>query len=547
MQIDPLDPNQTMATPEEVSPNDITAARALSAGLSVQETSQIDFYAERPSEVQVIEIIQRARTVTDLVTRKKPPNYNNPPAQLMLAFDQVLADLEMKLLQQYRFLQGTLIQIVKRVWLATLKFNFCAFISIYDTIYKVNMTQALIGKTEQGNILKTEPSAVIRPKFNNQLFRSLRALPQTEGAHLASIDTQLTRNVGFKGALDQELKKLIAQQVIDLIKGIPKIMPPEWIQDLARKPMPETKLTAFLPFLSHLKQQSLNSYAPLNPFCNQLHQQQIQGQQSLRFPFQYSGQPMQYPIQPIQFPVLPALNPFSPTMNPPQTQIREPQLPSNENIRDQQNSIQSSQQVEQAAIQTIERPQQKETVTRNTYILLDPKYLRICYNKLLEYHCYPTLQREINNLDRVKDQYLQHVREPMRYDLVRDPSVIKYKNSKWHSKLTTQKPFTFSDWREFWSDAVSSLEQIKIPHYLSKEYKSQSPDDKSRRHESVRIYEREKEYAIENGKRMKKMRLEKLLLEAEGRKKQNSSSNSSSSSIQQILEDWTGKGNTITL
>ncbi|KAA6389201.1 MAG: hypothetical protein EZS28_015269, partial [Streblomastix strix] len=56
------------------------------------------------------------------------------------------------------------------------------------------------------------------------------------------------------------------------------------------------------------------------------------------------------------------------------------------------------------------------------------------------------------------------------YDLIRDPSVIKYKNSKWHNKLATQKPFTFKDWKEFWSDAGFSLEQINIPHYLSKEY-----------------------------------------------------------------------------
>ncbi|KAA6358476.1 MAG: hypothetical protein EZS28_045997 [Streblomastix strix] len=31
------------------------------------------------------------------------------------------------------------------------------------------------------------------------------------------------------------------------------------------------------------------------------------------------------------------------------------------------------------------------------------------------------------------------------YDLVRDPRVIKYKNSKWHNKLAIQKPFTFRD------------------------------------------------------------------------------------------------------
>ncbi|KAA6377290.1 MAG: hypothetical protein EZS28_027183 [Streblomastix strix] len=100
-------------TPEEVPPNAITAALVLLAGLSGQETSQIDFYAEEPSEEQVVEARQRARAATDLVTRRKLPKHNNPPGQPMLAFDQVLADLETKLLQQYRQLQGTLTQIVK--------------------------------------------------------------------------------------------------------------------------------------------------------------------------------------------------------------------------------------------------------------------------------------------------------------------------------------------------------------------------------------------------------------------------------------------------
>ncbi|KAA6381340.1 MAG: hypothetical protein EZS28_023132 [Streblomastix strix] len=130
------------------------------------------------------------------------------------------------------------------------------------------------------------------------------------------------------------------------------------------------------------------------------------------------------------------------------------------------------------------------------------------------------------------------------YDLVRDPSVIKYKNSKWHSKLATQKPFTFRDWKEFRSYAGFSLEQINIPHYLSKEYKSQSPHDKSRRNESIIIYVWEKEYAIDNGKKMKRKRLEEQFLEAEAKKKQNSSSSScssSSSSSQEIQEDQTGK------
>ncbi|KAA6401292.1 MAG: hypothetical protein EZS28_003187 [Streblomastix strix] len=137
LEIDALDPYQTIATPEEVSPNEKTAARVLLAGLSGQEMSQIDFYAEEPSEEQVVEARQRARAATDLVTRRKPPKHNNPPAQPMLDFDQILAYLETKLMQQYRPLQGTLTQIVKRDWLATLKFNLCTFISLYDMIYKV--------------------------------------------------------------------------------------------------------------------------------------------------------------------------------------------------------------------------------------------------------------------------------------------------------------------------------------------------------------------------------------------------------------------------
>ncbi|KAA6373149.1 MAG: hypothetical protein EZS28_031324, partial [Streblomastix strix] len=245
LEIDPLDPDQTIATPEEIPPNAITAARVLLAGLSGQETSQIDFYAEEPSEEQVIEARQHARAATDLVTRRKPPKHNNLPAKLILAFDQVLADLEMKLLQQYRLLQGTLTQIVKRDWIATLKFNLCTYIIIYDMIYKVNMTRALMGTTEQGNLLKIQPSPVIRPGYNNQMLKSLRALPQTEGAHPASVDSQLTRIVGLTGELDQELKKLIVQQVIDMIRSKPEIMPSEWAQDLARKPTPKTQLTAF--------------------------------------------------------------------------------------------------------------------------------------------------------------------------------------------------------------------------------------------------------------------------------------------------------------
>ncbi|KAA6386427.1 MAG: hypothetical protein EZS28_018044, partial [Streblomastix strix] len=191
-----------IATPEEVPPNAITAALVLLAGLSGQETSQIDFQVEEPSEEQVVKARQRARAATDLVTHRKPPKHNNPPAQPMLAFDQVLAYLETKLLQQYRFLQGTLTQIVKRDWIATLKFNLCTFISINDSIYMGNMTRAPIDTTEQRNILKMQPSSIILPGYNNQMLMSLRVLPQTERAYHAFVDMLQTRIVVFTGELD---------------------------------------------------------------------------------------------------------------------------------------------------------------------------------------------------------------------------------------------------------------------------------------------------------------------------------------------------------
>ncbi|KAA6390354.1 MAG: hypothetical protein EZS28_014121 [Streblomastix strix] len=113
LEIDPLDPDQTIAAPEEVPPNAITAIRVLLAGHSGHETSRIDFEAEEPSEELVVEDRQHVIAATDLMTRRRPPKHNNPPAQPMLAFDQVIVDLETKLLQQYRLLQGTPTQIVK--------------------------------------------------------------------------------------------------------------------------------------------------------------------------------------------------------------------------------------------------------------------------------------------------------------------------------------------------------------------------------------------------------------------------------------------------
>ncbi|KAA6363558.1 MAG: hypothetical protein EZS28_040914, partial [Streblomastix strix] len=234
------------------------------------------------------------------------------------------------------------------------------------------MMRALMDTIEQGNLLKTQPSPVIRPAHNIQMLGSLRALPQTDGAHPASVDTLLKRIVGFTGELDQELKKMTAQQVIDMIRSKPEIMPPEWDQDLVRKPTPETQLTAFLPLLNQLQQQSLNPYAALNPFYNLPPQQQIQGQQPPLYPYQYSGQPMQHPIQRIQFPIIPPPNPFLPMVNPRQTQMSEPRLPSNQIVREQQSSIQPSQQMEQAAIQTVERPRQSTTSVRSVHNMLIP-------------------------------------------------------------------------------------------------------------------------------------------------------------------------------
>ncbi|KAA6382726.1 MAG: hypothetical protein EZS28_021751 [Streblomastix strix] len=169
LEIDPLDLDKTIAKPEEVSPNAITAAPALMVGFQDHETQQIDYCAEEPSEEQVIEAIQHISAATDLVTRWKPPKHNNLPAQRMLAFDQILADLEMKLLQKYRLPEGILKKIVRYDWIATQKFNLCTFISIIDTIYKGIMTRALMDSVKQGKLLKTQPSPVIRPGLNEHI------------------------------------------------------------------------------------------------------------------------------------------------------------------------------------------------------------------------------------------------------------------------------------------------------------------------------------------------------------------------------------------
>ncbi|KAA6384496.1 MAG: hypothetical protein EZS28_019976 [Streblomastix strix] len=121
------------------------------------------------------------------------------------------------------------------------------------------MTRALMDTTEQGNVLKTQPSSIKCLRYNNQMPRSLRAQTQSEGAHPASVDTMPTRIVGFTGELDQKLKKLTEHQVIDMIKSKPEIMPPEWAQDLAMEPKQDKQSTAFVPFLNKLQKQTVNA------------------------------------------------------------------------------------------------------------------------------------------------------------------------------------------------------------------------------------------------------------------------------------------------
>ncbi|KAA6381341.1 MAG: hypothetical protein EZS28_023133 [Streblomastix strix] len=89
------------------------------------------------------------------------------------------------------------------------------------------MTRAPKDTTEQGNLLKTQPSSVIHPGYNNQILRSLRSLPQTDGAHPALADTILTIIVDFTRKMYQVQKKITAKHVIDLIRNNLEIMPPE--------------------------------------------------------------------------------------------------------------------------------------------------------------------------------------------------------------------------------------------------------------------------------------------------------------------------------
>ncbi|KAA6314175.1 MAG: hypothetical protein EZS28_055630, partial [Streblomastix strix] len=148
----------------------------------------------------------------------------------------------------------------------------------------------------------------------------------------------------------------------------------------------------------------------------------------------------------------------------------------------------------QAAAQTVERPRQSTTSARNVQNLLIlpiPAYPQQQTPRipLLPYSTERNQQqrqsqRSISPLHKKADEseddefldaiipemtmphlppHMKDIETAQRawqyrgYDIIRDPNVIKYKNSKWHSKQATQKPFTFKDQREFWSDAGFSL------------------------------------------------------------------------------------------
>ncbi|KAA6390063.1 MAG: hypothetical protein EZS28_014412 [Streblomastix strix] len=426
IKIDLLDPDQTIMTPEEVPPNAIISARTLLLGLSGQETSQIDFYAEEPSEEQVVEARQRVRAATDLVTCRRPPKHNKPLAQQMLTFDH-----------------------------------------IYDMIYMIIMTRALIDTTEQGNQLKTQPSPVIR----------------------------------FTGELDQEMKKQIAQQVINLIRRKPKIRPPESALGSGQKI--DTRNTTYY-VLTTVESIATVKLEPL------LSTQSFLQPTPLTVDIKIITITNALPIYWIAK-AIPDL-----TNSAPKKLV----------VEKEKSSISST---PKTADESEEDDFQDEIITEIAMLYLPSHKIDV-----------ETAQQTLQN---------------RRFDLVRDNNVIKLKNSKLRSNLATQKFFTFSNWREFWSDAGFSLEQINISHYLLKEYKSQSPHDMSKRKESIKIYEKGKETAIEIGKGMKRSREDMANLDSGAKRKQrnrscsssnrSSSSCNSSSNSQQIQEDWTENGNTI--
>ncbi|KAA6365066.1 MAG: hypothetical protein EZS28_039409 [Streblomastix strix] len=178
--------------------------------------------------------------------------------------------------------------------------------------------------------------------------------------------------------------------------------------------------------------------------------------------------------------------------------------------------------MEQAAIQTVERPRQSATSARSVHNLLIPPIPAYPQQQtppipLLPYTTERNQQQrqsqrskslihksaDESEEDGFLDEMIHDITMPhllphktdietaqrtwkkRKYDLIKYPSVIKFKNQKLHCKLVSQKHFTFRDQVEFWSGADFSLRQIIISHFLQKEQKSQNPHYKSRRNEFV--------------------------------------------------------------
>ncbi|KAA6393264.1 MAG: hypothetical protein EZS28_011210 [Streblomastix strix] len=231
------------------------------------------------------------------------------------------------------------------------------------------MTQAQMDTIEQGNLLKTQPSPEKRPGNNNQLLRSLQSLLQIEGEHPATVDKLFMSIVGFTGELVQKLKKLIMQQVLDLIRIKQEIMLPELVQDLASKPTPKTQLTAIITILNQFQQEGLN------PFEIPTFLQQTPSTidiwiitTSILLPILWTTNAIPDLVN--QVSGYSTIESFFAMANLSLTSTNELLLSMNVNARNQQNLNQSIQQVEQAVTHIVEKPRQNEIRFRSVHNLL---------------------------------------------------------------------------------------------------------------------------------------------------------------------------------
>ncbi|KAA6360575.1 MAG: hypothetical protein EZS28_043897 [Streblomastix strix] len=207
------------------------------------------------------------------------------------------------------------------------------------------MTRALMDTIEQGNLLKTQPSPIIRPGYNNQMLRSLQALPQTERAHQASVDTLLTRIVGFTGVLDQELKKQTAQQVIGMTRNKPEIMPPEWASGSSEKTDTRNPTDCFFTTTESITTVEPESILTIQSLLQPAPSTVLIGIITTTIPLPILWATNAIPDLTSSIPNYPTTKSILHTMNLPQTQICKLRPSNNEIIRDQKGSNQPSQQM----------------------------------------------------------------------------------------------------------------------------------------------------------------------------------------------------------